>query len=81
MTWGVKKNVSHALRVVQIQRLKEHSNRTGLSISRIVRDAVDAYLDKHMDVSNIDASINLLSNALTRLEEMRNEQKRRDSKR
>jgi hypothetical protein len=24
MTWGAKKNVSHALRVVQVARLKEH---------------------------------------------------------
>jgi predicted DNA-binding protein len=72
MTWGTKKNVSHAMRTVQIKRLKEHSHRTGLSISRIMRDAVDSYLDAHMDVSNIDAAINSVSNALCRLEEMRN---------
>ena len=77
MSWGIKKNVSHPLRVVQIQRLKEHSERTGLSISRIMRDAVDSYLDKHMDVSNIDAAINSINNALCRLEEMRNEERRR----
>jgi predicted DNA-binding protein len=72
MTWGAKKNVSHALRVVQVARLKEHSALTGLSISRIVREAVDAYLDKSSRIDNVDAAINALSSAMARLEEIRN---------
>tara|TARA_Y100000593_G_C4177282_1_gene270157 strand:+ start:162 stop:509 length:348 start_codon:yes stop_codon:yes gene_type:complete len=44
MTWGKKKYLNVAVRVCQLQRLKERSERSGLSQARIVRDALDAYL-------------------------------------
>ena len=45
MTWGRKKNVTMALRLSQIRSLKEESARRGVSQARILRDALDMYLE------------------------------------
>ena len=45
MTWGRKKNVTMALRLSQIRSLKSESERRGVSQARILRDALDMYLE------------------------------------
>ncbi len=46
------KRVNFCITTLQIQKLKAYSSQTGLSLSEIVRRAIDEYLERRSNVSN-----------------------------
>ena len=76
MTWGAKKNVTHALRLAQVRRLKLHAGQTGHSLSRIMRDAIDLYFESQGEMSSVESVMGSLSLALSKLEEVARSERR-----
>tara|TARA_Y100001963_G_C6725768_1_gene421377 strand:+ start:475 stop:735 length:261 start_codon:yes stop_codon:yes gene_type:complete len=55
--WGTKKNVTVALRVGQIERLREEARRQNQSQAKLIRRALDLYFKTRNEGSFIDEAL------------------------
>jgi hypothetical protein len=73
---GLKKNVTMSLRLSQIRRLRQARKVTGKSMSRMMREAIDAYLSgkdiKGPEAPNISRVLDDLSGIESALRALHN---------